>query len=104
MIIRIIASTQTVELENAFDFKAFSVRVEGVLQDPAALKALLGRIADTSDHDHAWIRENVLRDWPSLTADVRWQDGLSKMIAAVEPYGWIDPVSGSIRAHIEYVA
>jgi hypothetical protein len=33
---------------------------------------------------------------------IRWQDGLSGMIAAVQKFGWIDQASRSIRAHIEY--
>ena len=32
-----------------------------------------------------------------------WQEGLSKMIASVERFGWIDRVDHSIRAHIEYL-
>jgi hypothetical protein len=28
---------------------------------------------------------------------------LSKMIAAVQPFGWIDQVDHAIRAHIEYL-
>jgi len=40
-------------------------------------------VALKSDREHAWISEQVLRDWPSLTSEAWWQDGLSNMIAAV---------------------
>jgi hypothetical protein len=33
---------------------------------------------------------------------IRWQDGLSGMIAAVQKFGWINQASRSIRARIEY--
>ena len=63
---------------------------------------LLDGLAVSSDREHAWISEKALRQWPSLTAEEWWQDGLSKMIAAVQKFGWIDQDNQSIRAHIEY--
>jgi predicted transcriptional regulator len=103
MIIRIIASSRSIEIDDPRNFKAFSVRIEGAFADPADQAALLGRIALKSDREHAWISEKALREWPLLAAEPWWQDGLTKMIAAVQPYGWIDPANGSIRAHIEYL-
>ena len=51
-----------------------------------------------------WISERrALRDWPRLKSEAWWQDGLTKMIAAVEKFGWIDNANHSIRAHIDYV-
>jgi predicted transcriptional regulator len=103
MIIRIIASRGSVELEDADNFRAFSVRIEGPFADPVDQAELLGRLALRSDREHAWISERALREWPSLASQSWWQDGLTKMIAAVKPFGWIDPVDHSIRAHIEYL-
>ena len=103
MIIRIIASSHSIELDDVNNFKAFSVRMEGSFDDPAKPAELLGRVAVSSDREHAWISEKVLREWPSLASETWWQDGLTKMIAAVQPFGWIDQVNHSIRAHIEYV-
>jgi hypothetical protein len=104
MIIRIIASIRAVEIEDPRNFKAFSVRIEGTLDDPAARSELLGRVAASSDDEHAWISEKVLREWPELSAEPWWQEGLSQMIAAVQRFGWIDQANHTIRAHIEYVA
>jgi len=101
MIIRIIASERAVEIDDPQNFKAFSVRIEGSFEDPTALAELLGRVALKSDREHAWISEQVLRDWPSLTSEAWWQDGLSNMIAAVTKFGWIDAANRSIRAHID---
>jgi hypothetical protein len=103
MIIRITASSQAIEIDDPDNFKAFSVRIEGSFDDPAVQAELLGRVASSSDREHAWISEKVLREWPQLSAESWWQEGLSKMIAAVQRFGWIDPVNHSIRAHIEYV-
>lgn len=102
MIIRAIAATHSIELEDPRNFKAFSVRIEGTFTDQAARDALLSRVAVRHDHEHAWISEQFLREWPSLAGETWWQDGLTKMIAAVQKFGWIDEATRSIRAHIEY--
>jgi predicted transcriptional regulator len=101
MIIRLIAASRLIEIDDAKNFKAFSVRMEGAL-DPTAQAELLGRIAVRHDREHAWISEAALRDWPSLKAEAWWQDGLTAMIAAVQKFGWIDNESRAIRAHIEH--
>ena len=103
MIIRVIASSRSVEIDDAENFKAFAVRLEGPFADPAGQAELLGRLALRSDREHAWISEAALREWPSLASQAWWQEGLTKMIAAVKPFGWIDPVDHAIRAHIEYL-
>ena len=101
MIIRVIASSGSIEIDEPHNFRAFSVRIEGAFDAPAAEAALLGRIAVRSDRDHAWISEKILREWTQLAAEPWWQDGLSKMIAAAEKFGWIDSTEHAIRAHIE---
>ena len=102
MMIRIVASSRSIEIDDSRNFKAFSVRIEGVFDDPAVLAELLGRIAARSDPEHAWIFEKVLREWPALASEAWWQEGLSNMIAAVQKFGWIDQANQSIRAHIEH--
>ena len=102
MIIRIIASSRSVEIDDPTNFRAFSVRIEGRMA-PALQAELLGGIAVHSNDEHAWISEMALREWPSLKSEPWWQDGLSNMIAAVQKFGWIDQANQSIRAHIEYV-
>ncbi|SDS96330.1 hypothetical protein [Bradyrhizobium canariense] len=101
MIIRIIASSRSIEIDDVSNFRAFSVRIEGSL-DGTTQAELLGHMAVSSDREHAWISEKALREWPSLKSEAWWQEGLSNMIAAVQKFGWIDQASHSIRAHIEY--
>jgi hypothetical protein len=103
MIIRIIGASRSVQIDDPKNFKAFSVRIEGAI-DPAVQAELLGRVAVSSDNEHAWISEKALREWPSLKSEAWWQDGLSNMIASVQKFGWIDQANQSIRAHIEYVS
>ena len=102
MIIRIVASSRSIELDEPRNFRAFAVRMEGAFDDPAVQAGLLGRVALSSDREHAWIFEKVLREWPELASESWWQEGLTKMIAAVQSFGWIDQVNHSIRAHVEY--
>ena len=101
MIIRIIAAGRQIEIDDARNFRAFSVRIEGPFDDPALQAELLGRVALSSDREHAWISERALREWPSLASEAWWQEGLTNMIAAVQKFGWIDDANHSIRAHIE---
>ena len=101
MIIRIIGASRSVEIDDPLNFKAFSVRIEGSIV-PEVQTELLGRIAVSSDREHAWISEQALREWPSLKSEAWWQDGLSQMIAAVQKFGWVDSANQSIRAHIAY--
>jgi predicted transcriptional regulator len=101
MIIRIVTSSRSIEIDDPGNFRAFSVRIEGSLDGVTAAE-LLGRVAVSGDREHAWISEKALREWPSLKSEAWWQDGLSNMIATVQKFGWIDQASHSIRAHIEY--
>ena len=102
MLIRIIAFSRSIELEDARNFRAFSVRIEGPFESQAAQDELLGRAAISHGREHAWIAERWLREWPPLAGEAWWQDGLTSMIASVRRFGWIDETNRSIRAHIEY--
>ena len=101
MIIRIIGASRSVEIDDPQNFKAFSVRIEGLI-DTEVEAELLGRMAVHRDGEHVWISEQALREWPVLKSEAWWQDGLSTMIAAVQKFGWIDSANQSIRAHIAY--
>ncbi|SDN50970.1 hypothetical protein [Afipia sp. GAS231] len=101
MIIRIIGTSRAIEIDDPKNFRAFSVRIEGTIGAEVQAE-LLRCVAVSSDHAHAWISEQALREWPSLKSEAWWQEGLSNMMAAVQKFGWIDQASQSIRAHIEY--
>jgi len=63
---------------------------------------LLGRVASSSDREHAWISEKVLREWPQLSADyLMVAEVLSNMIEAVATFA--GSISQSLHPpHIEY--
>jgi hypothetical protein len=103
MMIRVIASRRSVEIDEPDNFRSFSLRIEGRFDDPAVEAELLGRVAVSHDLEHAWISERVLREWPQFKSETWWQDGLTKMTVAAEKFGWIDNASHSIRAHIDYL-
>jgi len=100
MIISIIASGRSIEIDDPRNFRAFSIRIEGSM-DAVLQDQLLRGIAVSGDGEHAWISEKALREWPSLKSEVWWEDGLSSMIAAVQKFGWIDQANHSIRTYIE---
>jgi hypothetical protein len=101
MIIRIIGANRAIEIDDPRNFRAFSIRIEGPISDEVQAE-LLHRVAMSHDLEHAWISEQVLREWPSLKSEAWWQEGLSNMMAAVQKFGWIDHANQSIRAHMEH--
>ena len=82
MIIRIVASSRSIEIDDPKNFKAFAVRIEGSFDDPAVVASLLDRVAVTCDREHAWISEKVLREWPQLSA----LSGLDMAFLAKQPF------------------
>jgi hypothetical protein len=51
MIIRLVAKSRSIEIDDPKNFRAFSVRIEGALE-PSAQAELLGRIAVKQDGEH----------------------------------------------------
>jgi hypothetical protein len=49
MLIRIIAASRSIELEDARNFRAFAVRIEGPFENQAVLDEVLGRAAISHD-------------------------------------------------------
>ena len=50
----------------------------------------------------AWVAEQTLREWPALRDDTDWQEALTAMIEKARPHGWIDAITGAIKAHVEW--
>jgi hypothetical protein len=102
MIIHVVAANRSVELEDAHNFRAFAIRIEGTLASPADAAELLKAFTVGVDGDHAWVSEPALREWQGLAGEAWWQEGLTKMIGAAQRFGWVDLNAHAIRAHIEY--
>ena len=93
-----------VTLEDAGNFRAFKVVIEGSPDKiDNARRALMG-LADVSDKDTAWVFESGLRQRPEVAQDAAWQQSLGTMIEKARPHGWIDDARKAIKAHIEWVA
>ena len=103
MFVKVLANGN-VTLEDAGNFRAFKVVVEGSPDKiDHARRALMG-LADVSDKDTAWVFEPGLRQRPEVANDAAWQQSLSTMIEKARPHGWIDDARKAIKAHIEWVA
>ena len=103
VLIKVVAASQSIEIDDPSNFRAFAVRIEGPFDHQGKKDALLSRLASSHDREYAWISEASLRAWPTLTDKTWWQDGLTGMISAVQRFGWIDNEKCLIRAHIEYL-
>ena len=53
MLIRIVASSSSIEIDDAQNFKEFKVRIEGLFVDSTAQTELLRRVAPRCDREHA---------------------------------------------------
>jgi hypothetical protein len=84
------------QIEEPLNFKAFSfhAKPDQKFSDTDAV---------TFVGEFAWVAESALRNWPELAGNPQWQSGLDAMVGYAASKGWVDPVSGRIRAHIERI-
>src|SRR5580698_2380156 len=99
MIMRLDSSLR-VELDDAWDFKRFSVLVELPPADLVPVQAALDGLASLPDLETAWVVEAPLRKLDEIANNVVWQEKLSAMIEMAKPYGWFDDAVGAIKAHV----
>jgi hypothetical protein len=62
---------------------------------------LLGAV-EADEADHVWIPADALRALATRSAD--WDAAFAAMLAKVEPYGWYDPATARVKAHVEPAA
>jgi hypothetical protein len=87
-------------LSDHSNFRAFKI-VDESGRDLAGLRAALGDIANIVDDKTAWVKRDAV---PSLLGEAltpEWLKAYSSMLEKAAPYGWIDPESGAVKAHIE---
>lgn len=102
MIIRI-TSARRVEVEDARNFKKFKVAIDMPEAKYAdAARAMPAGAVRFDDPKTAWVSISALRAFDGLKDDKDWQDGLSAMIKAAEPHGWISSDKSAIKAHVEW--
>ena len=97
-----VSANGSVALEDAGNFRAFKVVVEGSPATIDAVRRALAGAAELPDQATAWVSEAALRRWPSVANDAAWQQSLGAMIEKARPHGWIDDTRKAIKAHIEW--
>jgi hypothetical protein len=102
MFVRLTADGR-VSLEDAGNFRAFKLVIEGDAARLDAASVSLAGAAELIDATHAWIFEAALRGRPEVAQDQAWQQSLGAMIEKARPHGWIDDQRKAIKAHIEWV-
>lgn len=90
--------------EDAQNFRAFKLVVEGDSSRLDAVRSALAGKAELPDAETAWISQAALRQWAGVEHDAAWQENFSAMIERARPHGWIDDQRSAIKAHIEWVA
>jgi len=103
LIIRI-ASDRTVHIEESDNFRKFKVAVDLPESSYAEVAGANPGTISFDDAKTAWVSIEALRGWKGLKDDAAWQNGLSAMIKAAEPHGWISAEKQAIKAHIEWAA
>ena len=72
-------------------------------RDLDPVRKAFGKLATFSDASTGWVSPIEVRAWPAVKDDSAWQQGFDEMIRKTAPYGWIDPLTGAIKAHVEWV-
>jgi hypothetical protein len=101
MIIAITAAG-TLELKEPDDFKSFKIVAEKPgATDAEIAEALKGVGTLDAEHKHAWITQTGMKNWGGHPAPAEWIASFDDMLEKVKKYGFVDEVTGSVRAHIE---
>tara|TARA_Y100000588_G_scaffold16188_1_gene17104 strand:+ start:204 stop:539 length:336 start_codon:yes stop_codon:yes gene_type:complete len=92
-----IAEDGTLALEDADNFKAFSI-VEAVAGTAAGA---LGDRATAAEDNHYWLDAQAVIDLSGRGDDDAWCNGFWAMLKAVEKYGYSDLSAKRVKAHVE---
>ena len=91
-----------VTLEDAGNFRAFKLVVEGSPAKLDTTRSALAGVAELVDEKEAWIFQTALRRRPEIAQDANWQKSFDTMIEKARPHGWIDDQRQAIKAHVEW--
>jgi hypothetical protein len=95
-----VATDNTVSLQDAENFRAFKLVIEGGDGRLEAARAALAGVAELPDNATAWVSASALR--AMRADDAAWQASLAAMVEKARPHGWVHPDTGAIRAHVEF--
>lgn len=99
MIVAVDIETAGITLEEQDDFGSLKVVGRG---DPSVqlLADALGTSGRVED-EHVFLAASALESWAERP-DEAWSTQLRGMLAAVERFGWYDPTTDEVRAHLEW--
>jgi hypothetical protein len=89
-----------ISLEEAADCKSFRVIVHA--RDREAIAVALADSGITIDGDHGWVPQQWLVEQSRLAGDAAWQKAFAGMLAYAKTKGWVNELTGAVRAHIEW--
>lgn len=88
------------KLCDAHNFKAFKI-VNRSMRSGSDLNAALSGVATLASDNIAWVRREAVPRLFGEKATPDWLAAYDAMLCKAASFGWIDPDSGDIRAHIE---
>ena len=83
------------------DLKKFKVIVDGSLSLEGLSEALRG-IGRTASREVVWVQPEAIRRLAAGRVDGAWEASFGRMIEYARTKGWVDEVTGEIRAHCEW--
>jgi len=89
-------------LQEPEDLRSFKLVIEAQHWQLNAIRAAFAPAGKVEDEKIAWVKESWLRSQAPTRDDPAWQEGFRKMVDYAKSKGWVDPMSGAIRAHIEW--
>ena len=99
MIVAVDIESGRIELEEPDDFGALKVVARGGRSREQLADAFGsgGRLED----EHVFLSASALEGWAG-DRDPGWSEQFRAMLAAVERFGWYDPATDEVRAHLEW--
>jgi hypothetical protein len=99
MIVAVDIETSRVTLEEPDDFGSLKVVARGGRSADSLAEALgaSGRVED----EHVFLAASAIEGWAGAPGP-DWIASFRAMLAAVERFGWYDPATDEVRAHLEW--
>jgi hypothetical protein len=92
-----------VSLEAPDDFKSFKFVIDAAAAELDRFSKTLVGIATFDGPTISWIAQSPLRAMGECAKDPAWQIAFDAMLDKARPHGWVDPRTGAIKAHVEWL-
>ena len=95
-----VAENGDLGLQDADNFRSFAI----VCVNSDASLEQLERIASAAEDNHYWLDAEAVLQLAERRQDPQWVKQFNAMLDSVTPYGYFDPASNRIKAHLETAA